>query len=246
MQIADYLEYALLHPSTSERNIIDLCADAQTHNYKFINIHTSYLTLAKQLLKNTNIKICTPVGFPLGATTSEVKVYEAEKARQLGANEIDMVINQGLLKSKNYVSVLKDITDVKLAIGNTPLKVIIEISELNKNEIIRICEICLDANIDYIKTSSGFSKNGATLSTVKIIRKTVRNHIKIAAFDGIEDYETALKYIEAGADRIGVNYGVQLVGKTRTKRNSKIFKQYIKTFKEEEDVLETKHFSDNI
>ena len=145
-----------------------------------------------------------------------------------------MVINQGLLKSKNYVSVLKDIKDVKLAIGNIPLKVIIEISELNKNEIIRICEICLDAKVDYIKTSSGFSKNGSTLTTVKIIKKTIRDHIKIAAFDGIENYETAIKYIEAGADRVGICYGVELINNKRAKRNSKIFKQYIKTFKEEE------------
>jgi len=238
MQIANYIEYTLLHPSATERDVIELCLEAQKNNYFAVNINSYYVSLAKQLLSKTNIKVCTPIGFPLGAMSTASKVYEAKQALNDGADEIEMVINQGLLKSKNYVSVLKDITDVKLAIGDTPLKVIIEISELNKNEIIRICEICLDANIDYIKTSSGFSKNGSTFTTVKIIKKTVKNHIKIAAFDGVEDYETALKYLDSGADRVGINYGVELIDNARAKRNSKLFKQYIKTFKEE-DVIDT-------
>jgi len=234
MQIANYIEYTLLHPSATERDIIELCLAAKKNNYRAVNINSYYVALAKQLLNETLVKVCSPIGFPLGAMATASKVYEAKQALKDGADEIEMVINQGLLKSKNYVSVLKDIKDVKLAIGNIPLKVIIEISELNKNEIIRICEICLDAKVDYIKTSSGFSKNGSTLTTVKIIKKTIRDHIKIAAFDGIENYETAIKYIEAGADRVGICYGVELINNKRAKRNSKIFKQYIKTFKEEE------------
>lgn len=233
MQIANYIEYTLLHPSATERDIIELCLAAQKNNYRAVNINSYYVALAKQLLNKTPVKVSTPIGFPLGAMATASKVYEAKQALSDGADEIEMVINQGLLKSKNYVSVLKDITEVKLAIGNTPLKVIIEISELNKNEVIRICEICLDAKVDYIKTSSGFSRNGSTLTTVKIIKKTVRDRIKIAAFDGIEDYETTVKYIESGADRIGINYGVDLVDDKRAKRNSKIFKQYIKTFKDD-------------
>lgn len=233
MQIANYIEYALLHPSATERDVIELCLTAKKNNFYAINVNSYNVALAKQLLDKTSIKICSPIGFPLGAMATASKVYEAKQALNDGANEIEMVINQGLLKSKNYVSVLKDISDVKQAIGDTPLKVIIEISELNKNEVIRICEICLDANVDYIKTSSGFSKNGATFTTVKIIKKTVRDRIKIAAFDGIEDYDTAVKFLEAGADRVGVNYGVELIDNKRAKRNSKIFKQYTKTFKEE-------------
>jgi len=236
MQVTNYIEYTLLHPSATERDIVELCLSAQKNNYYAVNINSYYVALAKQLLNKTNTKICTPIGFPLGVTATASKIYEAKKALSDGADEIEMVINQGLLKSKNYVSVLKDITDVKLAIGKTPLKVIIEISELNKNEIIRICEICLDAQVDYIKTSSGFSKNGSTLTTVKIIKKTVRDHIKIAAFDGIEDYETVLKYIASGADRVGITYGTELFNNTRAKRNSKIFKQYIKTHKTEDET----------
>src|SRR5690606_37838783 len=131
-----------------------------------------------------------------------------------GADEIDMVMNLGFLKSKNYVLVFKDIRDVKSAIGRTPLKVIVEISELNKNEVIKICEICMDAKADFIKTSTGYSKGGATLTAVKIMKKTVRDGIKIKASGGIKDYETAVKYIEAGADRIGTSSGIAIVSAT--------------------------------
>ena len=245
MQIANNIEYTLLHPSATERDIIELCLIAKKNNYNTVNVNSYYVALAKQLLSKTDVKVCTPIGFPLGTMATASKVYEAKQALSDGADEIEMVINQGLLKSKNYVSVLKDITEVKLAIGNTPLKVIIEISELNKNEVIRICEICLDAKVDYIKTSSGFSKNGSTLTTVKIIKKTVRELIKIAAFDGIEDYETAVKYIESGADRVGICYGIELIDNKRAKRNSKIFKQYIKTFKED-DALKMDSIAEKI
>lgn len=247
MQINKYTEYTLLHPSATERDIIESCIKAQQDNYYAINVNGYYVTIAKQMLNNTNVKVCTPIGFPLGTMSTAAKVYEAKQAINDGADEIEMVINQGLLKSRNYVSVLKDITEVKLAIGGTPLKVIIEISELNKNEVIRICEICLDAKVDYIKTSSGFSKSGSTLTTVKIIKKTVKDRIKIAVFDGIEDYNTAIKYLESGADRIGINYGVELIDDNkRSKRNSKIFKQYIKTFKEEPAALKTDSITEKI
>ena len=117
----------------------------------------------------------------------------------------------GMLKSENYVAVYKDICDVKLAIGKTPLKVILEISELSKNEILKACQICLDAKATFIKTSTGFSKGGATLTAVKMIKKTIKNRAKIKASGGIKDTETALKYIDAGADRIGTSSGIDIV-----------------------------------
>ena len=161
--------------------------------------------------------VCSVVGFPLGAMATESKVFEAQKAVHDGADEIDMVINIGFMKSKNYVAVFKDISDVKMAIGKTPLKVILEISELSKNEIIKACEICMDAKADFIKTSTGFSKSGATLTAVKIIKKTVRDRAKIKASGGIRDLETALKYIDAGVDRIGTSSGVaMMLNKTST------------------------------
>lgn len=217
MKINQYIDHTLLKSSTTERDIIDLCNEAKKYQFYTVCVNSCYVALAKQLLTKSSVKICTVVGFPLGANATEAKVFEAQKAIEDGADEIDMVINIGLLKSKNYVAVFKDISDVKLAIGRVPLKVILEISELSKNEIIKACEICLDAKADFIKTSTGFSKGGATLTAVKIIRKTVRDQAKIKASGGIRDLETVKKYIDAGADRIGTSSGVAiLTDKTST------------------------------
>lgn len=211
MKINKYIDHTLLKSDTTERDIIDLCNEAKEHQFFSVCINSSYVALAKQLLERSSVKICSVIGFPLGAMSTEAKVFEAKDAIEKGADEIDMVINIGYLKSKNYVAVFKDISDVKLAIGRTPLKVIIEISELSKNEIIKASEICLDAKVDFIKTSSGFTKSGATLTAVKIIKKTVRDNAKIKASGGIRDYETAKKYIDVGADRIGTSSGVDII-----------------------------------
>lgn len=210
MSISKYIEHTLLKPTATEREVINLCQQAIDHNFYSVCVNSCYVALAKQLLDGTDIKVCTVVGFPFGGMSTEAKVFEATKAKEDGADEIDMVVNLGYLKSKNYVLVFKDIRDVKLAIGRTPLKVIIEISELNKNEVIKICEICMDAKAEFIKTSTGYSKSGATLTVVKIIKKTVKDKAKIKASGGIRDYETAIKYLEAGADRIGTSAGVSI------------------------------------
>lgn len=211
MTINHFIEQTLLKPSTTERQIIDLCNDAKKYEFYAVCVNSCYVALAKQLLSKSTVKIVSVVGFPLGAMSTEAKVFEAKTAVNDGADEIDMVINIGLLRSKNYVAVFKDISDVKAAIGKTPLKVILEISELSKNEIVKICEICLDAKVDFIKTSTGFSKSGATLTAVKIIKKIVKDRAKIKASGGIRDGETALKYIDAGADRIGTSSGVAMM-----------------------------------
>lgn len=143
--------------------------------------------------------------------STQAKVYEARKAINEGAEEIDMVLNLGLLKSRNYVAVYKDIADVKTAIGQKILKVIIEISELSKNEIVKACEICVDAKADFVKTSTGFAKSGATITAVKIIKKTLKGRAKIKASGGISDKDTAYKYLEVGVDRIGTSAGVAMV-----------------------------------
>jgi len=211
MNINTYIDHTLLKPTTTERDIIDLCNEAKRFQFYSVCVNSSYIPLAKQLLSKSSVKICSVVGFPLGAMSTASKVFEAQKAVHDGADEIDMVINIGFLKSKNHVAVLKDITDVKIAIGRIPLKVILEISELSKNEIVKACEICLDAKVDFIKTSTGFSKSGATLTAVKIIKKTVRDRAKIKASGGIKDLETAQKYIDAGVSRIGTSSGVAIV-----------------------------------
>ena len=211
MELNKYIDHTLLKATATERDIINLCNEAKEYKFFSVCINSCYIPLAKQLLKGSSVKICTVVGFPLGATATATKVFEAKQAIEAGANEIDMVINIGFLKSKNYVEVYKDISEVKLAIGRTTLKVIIEISELSKNDIVKACEICLDAKADFVKTSTGFSKSGATLTAVKIMKKTVKDRAKIKASGGIGDYETAKKYIDIGADRIGTSKGVTIV-----------------------------------
>lgn len=211
MNINQYIDHTLLKSNATEREIIDLCNQAKKYEFYAVCVNSSYVPLAKQLLSKTSVKVVAPIGFPLGAMATEAKVFEAKNAVNQGADEIDMVINIGFLRSKNYVAVFKDIADVKAAIGKIPLKVIIEISELSKNEIVKICEICLDAKVEYIKTSTGFSKSGATLTAVKIIKKMVKDRAKIKASGGIRDLETALKYIDAGADRIGTSSGVAMM-----------------------------------
>ena len=211
MELNKYIDHTLLNPVATERQIIKLCQEAKVYNFYSVCVNSCYTAIAKQSLENTEVKVCTVVGFPMGSMSTAAKVFEAKNAIEDGASEIDMVMNIGYLKSRNYLSVLKDISDVKRAIGDITLKVILEISELSKNEIVKACEICVDAKADFVKTSTGFSKSGATLTAVKIMKKTVKNNSKIKASGGIRDTYTALKYIEAGVDRIGASSGVAMM-----------------------------------
>jgi len=211
MELNRYIDHTLLSASATEADILKLCEEALKYNFYSVCVNSSYVPLAKQALGRSKVKICTVVGFPLGAMSTEAKIYEAKNAIDQGATEIDMVMNIGRLKSQNHLAVLKDISRVKKAIGLTTLKVILEISELSKNEIVKACEISIDANADFVKTSTGFSKSGATLTAIKIMKKTVRDQLKIKASGGIRDIETALKYVEVGADRIGASAGVAMM-----------------------------------
>ncbi|MFS4483289.1 deoxyribose-phosphate aldolase [Hyunsoonleella sp. 2307UL5-6] len=238
MNLSNYIDYTFLKPTATERDIINVCKIAKAHNYFSVCINGCYVKIAKQLLKNTNLKVCTVVGFPFGASSTESKIAEAKNAVEDGADEIDMVINLGYLKSRNYVSVLRDIADVKRAIGDVTLKVIIEISELNKNEIVKACEIAVDANADFVKTSTGFASGGATFTAVKIMKKTVKNNAKIKASGGIADFESAVKYLESGADRIGTSKILKPESDTLQKRNSKIYRRYMETSEKSEVSLD--------
>jgi len=210
MMISEYIDYTLLSPTTTEAEIIALCKETRKSSLNSVCINSCYVVLAAELLNSTNVKICATVGFPSGSSSTASKVFEAKNAIKEGAKEIDMVINLGLLKSKNYVSVMKDINAVKTAIGTTPLKVIIEISELNKNEIVKASQICTDANADFITTSTGLSKSGATFTAVKIIKKTVRDTIKIKASGGITNLEISQKFIDIGVSRVGASPNLKL------------------------------------
>jgi deoxyribose-phosphate aldolase len=217
MELNRYIDHTLLSASASEADILQLCQEAIKYNFYAVCVNSGYVSIAKQALGKSQVKICTVVGFPLGAMSTEAKVFEAKKAIEQGASEIDMVLNIGRLKSKNHIAVLKDISNVKQAIGSVPLKVILEISELSKNEIVKACEICIDAKANFVKTSTGFSKSGATLTAVKIMKKTVRDQLKIKASGGIRDVETAQKYIDLGVHRIGTSSGVAMVNNQTSK-----------------------------
>jgi len=217
MELNKYIDHTLLSSSATEAQILNLCDEALKYQFHSVCINSSYVSIAKEALGRSDVKICTVVGFPLGAMSTEAKIFEAKKAIEQGASEIDMVMNIGRLKSKNHIAVLKDIAKVKRAIGLIPLKVILEISELSKNEIVKACEICIDAKADFVKTSTGFSKSGATLTAVKIMRKSVRDNLKIKASGGISDVETAMKYLDIGVDRIGTSSGVSIMSEAVSK-----------------------------
>jgi len=211
MQLQAYFNHSLLKPTATKKEIIQLCNEAKQHNLYSVCVNSCNVFTAKNNVIKSDVKVCATIGFPFGTASPRAKVMEAKKAIEDGADEIDMVINLGMLKGMNYVGVYKDIRDVKLAIGKKPLKVIIEISELSKNEILRICQICIDAKADFIKTSTGFSKGGATFIAVKMIKKTLKGQAKIEASGDIKDIETALKYIDVGADRIGTTHSAKIM-----------------------------------
>ena len=211
MQLQAYFNHSLLKPTATKKEIIQLCNEAKQHNLYSVCVNSCNVFTAKNNVIKSDVKVCATIGFPFGATSPRAKVMEAKKAIEDGADEIDMVINLGMFKGMNYVGVYKDIRDVKLAIGKKPLKVIIEISELSKNEILRICQICIDAKADFIKTSTGFSKSGATFIAVKMIKKTLKGLAKIEASGDIKNIETALKHIDVGADRIGTTYSAKIM-----------------------------------
>lgn len=237
MNLSGYIDFTFLKSTATERDIINVCKIAKANGYFSVCVNSCYTSLAKQLLNETNVKVCAVVGFPLGAMSTKSKISEAINAIEDGADEIDMVMNLGFLKSRNYVSVLRDINDVKRAIGNATLKVIIEISELNKNEIVKACEIAVDADADFVKTSTGFSESGATFTAVKIMKKTLKDNAKIKAAGGIQDFETAVKFLECGADRIGTSKVLKPEKDTLQKRNSKIYRRYMETSEKSEVSL---------
>ncbi|WP_206075178.1 deoxyribose-phosphate aldolase [Mangrovimonas spongiae] len=206
-----YIDHTQLASNTKFSDIKRICNEAILYNFYAVCIPSYYINEAKKLLSHSHVKICTVIGFPLGNTPTAVKTFEAKQAIEDGADEIDMVLNIGLLKSGKLLEATQDIKSVKNAIGNHVLKVIIEISELTDTEIVQACNICLEANADFIKTSTGFSKGNATINAVKLIKKTVKNNAKIKASGGIRDYNTALDFIKAGANRIGTSSGVAII-----------------------------------
>ncbi|GAA3611710.1 deoxyribose-phosphate aldolase [Flavivirga amylovorans] len=214
-----YIDHTLLKATATIKDIIKLCEEAKEHQFFSVCVNSCYVTLAKEELQNSDVKICSVVGFPLGNTSTKAKVTEATLALKDGADEIDMVINIGLLKSKNFDGVLKDIEAVKKCMPNNTLKVILETCYLQELEITKASELAIKAGADFIKTSTGFGTSGATLNDVKLIKNACFNYTKIKASGGIKDYKTALKYINLGVDRLGTSSGISILKGTPSNSN---------------------------
>lgn len=209
-----HIEHTLLKQDAKLEDFIKLFEEAKEHKFLGVCINPAYVKLAKENLLGSDVKIVTVVGFPLGANRSDVKAFETSKAVEDGADEIDMVLNVSKLKDKDYDFIINDIKTVKTACKDKPLKVILETDLLSKEEIKKACELCIEAKADFVKTSTGFVKNGvgAKAEDVKLMFETVSPYgLKVKASGGIRDKEAALKMLEAGAERLGTSSGVKIV-----------------------------------
>lgn len=206
-----YIDHTLLKPTATPKDIIALCSEAKQYEFFAVCVNGCYVTLAKEQLLNSEIKIASVIGFPLGAMATRAKIFEANQSVLDGADEIDMVINLGLLKAKAYKTVEREILEIKKEIGNRVLKVIFETCYLTDEDIKTACKLSVNAGADYIKTSTGFGPSGATFEVVKLMKAEVKEQLKIKASGGIKDTVTAKKYIDLGVSRIGTSSGIQIV-----------------------------------
>ena len=211
MKLNKYIDHTLLKPDASQEQIETLIEEAKKYDFASVCVNPTWVNFAAQALKATDVKVCTVIGFPLGANTPELKAFETSDAIQNGANEIDMVINIGALKSRNFDLVERDIRAVVEAAKGTLVKVIIETCLLTDDEKVKACQIAQKAGADFVKTSTGFSTGGATVRGVALMRKTVGPDIGVKASGGARSYEDALAFIEAGATRIGASSGVAIM-----------------------------------
>ncbi|HEX9921122.1 MAG TPA: deoxyribose-phosphate aldolase [Anaerolineae bacterium] len=207
------IDHTLLKPDATVQEISQLCHEAMLYNFASVCINPTHVKLAAQLLQNSDVKVCTVIGFPLGATSTEAKVFETEQALRDGATEIDMVINIGALKGGDDALVEHDVAAVVQAVhrGRAICKVIIETALLNEEEKIRACLLAKKAGADFVKTSTGFSSGGATIEDVLLMRRTVGPRLGVKAAGGVKNLTDARNMVAAGATRIGASAGVKIV-----------------------------------
>lgn len=210
ISLNSYIDHTLLKPEATQEAIKKLCEEALQYGFASVCIYPTWVEYASSLLKGSSVKTCSVVGFPLGANTSKTKAYETYDLIQCGAQEVDMVINIGALKSKKYELVKSDIESVVKAAQPALVKVIIETCLLTEAEKRTASILCVEAGAHFVKTSTGFSSGGATLDDIKLIRRTVGTHFGIKASGGISDKSFAIELIQAGATRIGTSKGVHL------------------------------------
>ncbi len=208
--IASYIDHTRLNADATRSQIEKLCAEAAKHGFASVCVNSCHVPLCAALLEGTGVNVCTVVGFPLGACSTEAKAAEAAWAVSRGADEIDMVLNIGAMKDGNYDFIVSDIKTVKESCNGKLLKVIIETCLLTDDEKVKACELAEKAGADYVKTSTGFSTGGATVHDVELMRKTVGDRLGVKASGGIRDAETAEAMIKAGASRLGCSAGVAI------------------------------------
>lgn len=207
-----FIDHTLLKADSTQEQIVALCDEAKKYNFMSVCVNAYWVKKSAELLKDTEVKVCTVIGFPLGATSTESKAFEAKQAIKDGATEVDMVINIGELKGKNYEAVKNDIKVFVDAVKDGALtKAIIETSLLTDDEKVKACELAKEAGIDFVKTSTGFSTGGATVADVRLMRKTVGPKLGVKASGGVRSLDDATKFIEAGATRLGASSGAKIM-----------------------------------
>ena len=211
MGLNKYIDHTILKATASSSDIQKLCEEAIEHEFYSVCVNGCYVADAKHLLQGTDVKVAAVVGFPLGAMTTAAKVFEAKEAVENGAGEIDMVINIAKLKDGEFEFVENEIRLIKEAIGDNVLKVIIETCYLTDEEKVKACELSLAAKADFVKTSTGFGTGGATYEDVKLMKSVVGDNAKVKASGGVRDRETAQKYVDLGAERLGTSSGIEIV-----------------------------------
>ncbi len=214
-EIARYIDYTILKPDALELDVLKLCDNAKKYNFKAVCVSPCYVKMCKNELQNSNTAVCTVIGFPHGLNTTEVKIFEGLDAIKNGADELDIVVNNSWTKSGKF-DLIKDelnsfVGQVKKSKKDVVVKVIIETCLLTNEEKEKLANIVKNSGADFIKTSTGFSKGGATVDDVKLLRQILGKDFLIKASGGIRDYETAVKMIEAGANRLGVSAGIEIV-----------------------------------
>ncbi|HCT64944.1 MAG TPA: deoxyribose-phosphate aldolase [Lachnospiraceae bacterium] len=216
LNIEKFVDHTMLKPEATASDIKKLCAEAKKYGFRTVCINPCYVRLAAKELVGCDSDVCTVIGFPLGASHSDVKSFEAKKAVEDGANEVDMVINIGAVKANDMEYVTQDIRTVVDAVnGKAIVKVIIECCLLNDEEKILSCKAAMNAGASFVKTSTGFSSGGATISDVTLMKKVVGEKMSVKAAGGIRDYATAAEMIKAGADRIGASVGIEILAESK-------------------------------
>ncbi len=211
MEYNKYIDHTNLKAFASLEDIVKLCSEANYYKFKSVCINPAYIETAKELLKGTDILICTVIGFPLGQNTTDVKVFEVTDSISKGADEVDVVLNVAEMKNKNYDYILNELKEIVKAADGVLVKLILETCYLTDEEIIKACKLATEAKVDFVKTSTGFGTGGATVEAVKLMKENIADNMQVKASGGVRTKDDFLKMIEAGATRIGTSNGVQIM-----------------------------------